>query len=116
MSLDDIGTNLSRAALFCLTPSTECCIDSETPDAVNTLREWYLPNGRPVSSTNTGFYRRQVSSAVSLHHNIGNTLNSTTGIFRCEIPDVSRNERSLYVGIYPQGVGEIMFIKFEILI
>jgi hypothetical protein len=92
--------------LFCLTPSTECCSDSETPNAVNTTREWYLPNGRLVSSAGMEFSRKQVSSAVSLYHNTGDTSNSTNGVFRCEIPDARGEGARLYVGIYSLGLGK----------
>ena len=110
VTLDDIGASLFMAALFCLTPNTECCSDSETPIAANTTREWYVPDGRPVSSAATAFTREQVSSAVSLYHSEGGTLDSTTGVFRCEIPNASGTTQNLYVGIYPQGVGKTLII------
>ena len=91
------------SALFCLTPSLECCSDSETPNVASVTREWYLPDGRPVSSAGTVFSREQVSSVVSLYRS-GST--SLSGVFRCEIPDASGNSQNIYIGIYPQGVGE----------
>ena len=91
------------SALFCLTPSLECCSDSETLNAANVTREWYLPDGRLVSSASTVFSREQVSSAVSLFRNGGTSL---TGVFRCEIPDTSGTSQDVYVGIYPQNDGE----------
>ena len=92
------------SALSCLTPSLECCSDSETPNENSTsvVREWYLPDGTPVSSAETVFSIEQVSSAVSLHRSGGT---SPTGVFRCEIPDASGNSQNIYVGIYPEGVG-----------
>ena len=90
------------SALFCLTPSLECCSDSETPNEASVLREWYLPDGRPVPSAETIFSSEQLSSAVSLYRSGGT---SPTGVFRCEIPDTSGNSQNIYVGIYPQGDG-----------
>ena len=42
-------------------------------------------------------------SAVSLHRRSGTP---PTGVYSCEIPDASGTNQSIYVGIYPQGVGE----------
>ena len=92
------------SALFCLTPSLECCSDSETPNAASVTREWYLPDGRVVSSAGTVFSREQVSSAVALYRSGGT---SPSGVFRCEIPDANGTSQNIYVGIYPQGDGEM---------
>ena len=93
------------SALFCLTPSLECCSDSETPNAASVTREWYLPDGRQLSSTNSPFITSQVSSAVSLHRNAFSSITPPTGVFRCEIPDASGMSQNIYLGIYPEGVG-----------
>ena len=106
VTMTDIGSSFFMSALFCLTPSLECCSDSETPNAANVTREWYLPDGRPVSSDNSSFVSSQVSSAVSLHHYPSNFDTPPSGIFRCEIPDGSGTSQNIYVGIYPQGDGE----------
>ena len=92
------------SALFCLTPSLECCSDSETPNAASVTREWYLPNGTLVPSAGTVFSREQVSSAVALYRSGGT---SPSGVFCCEIPDASGTSQNIYVGIYPQGAGEM---------
>ena len=94
------------SALFCLTPSLECCSDSETPNAASVTREWYLPDGRQLSSANSPFIKSRVSSAVSLHHNVFSSATPPTGVFRCEIPDASGTSRNIYVGIYLEGAGE----------
>jgi hypothetical protein len=44
-----------------------------------------------------------VPSAVSLRRSSGTP---PTGMYRCEIPDASGNNQNIYVGIYPQGIGE----------
>ena len=107
MTVTDIGSSFFMSALFCLTPSLECCSESETPNAASVTREWYLPNSRPVSSAGTVFSRGQVSSAVSLYRS-GST--SLSGVFRCEIPDASGTSQNIYVGIYPQEDGKSYYI------
>ena len=92
----DIGDRFRGPALYCLTPSTECCSSSVSG-------EWYLPDGTPVSSSTTPFSRSQVPSAVNLLRNVATP---PTGVFRCEIPDASGTRQDIYVGIYPEGVGE----------
>ena len=96
VTLTDIGSGPSGPPLYCLTPSTECCGSSVSG-------EWYLPDGTPVSSSITPFSRSQVPNAVSLHRNV---ITPPSGVFRCEIPDASGVRQNIYVGIYPQGVGE----------
>ena len=99
VTVTDIGNRFFGPALYCLTPSTECCSSSVSG-------EWYLPDGTPVSSSSsTPFSRNQVPSAVSLLRNI---VTPPTGVFRCEIPDASGiRQDDVYVGIYPDGDGEI---------
>ena len=109
MTLNDIGNSGRGPALYCLTPSTKCCSNSETPNEATVIREWYLPDGRQLSSAGTTFSREQVSSAVSLYRN-GST--SPTGVFSCEVPDASGNSQNIYVGIYPQSDGENSLIKY----
>ena len=104
MTLNDIGSRPFGPALYCLTPSIECCSNSETPNEATVIREWYLPDGRQLSSAGTTFSREQVSSAVSLYLNGGTP---PTGVFRCEVPDASGKSQSIYVGIYPSTDGEI---------
>ena len=49
-------------------------------------------------------------SAVSLRRGSGTP---PSGVYRCEIPDASGTSQNIYVGIYPQGVGELkMHINF----
>jgi hypothetical protein len=82
--------------LYCLTPNTECCDSSVSG-------EWYLPGGAAVSSSTRTFRRSQVPSAVSLRRSSGT---HPSGVYRCEIPDASGTSQTIYVGIYPQGIGE----------
>ena len=115
VTVTDIGSSFFMSALFCLTPSLECCSDYETPNAASVTREWYLPDGRPVTSDNSPFIRSRVSSAVSLHDNRFSLNTAPSGVYRCEIPDASGTSQNIYVGIYPQGDGELqMFITIII--
>ena len=107
VTVTDIGTSFFMSALFCLTPSLECCSDSETPNAANVIREWYLPDGRPLTSDNSPFIKSRVSSAVSLHNNLFSSKTAPSGVYRCEIPDASGTSQNIYVGMYPQGDGEM---------
>ena len=107
MTLTDIGTRIGLG-LYCLTPSLECCIDAETPNAASVTREWYLPDGRPLSSDNSPFIKNQVSSAVTLHRDRFSSISAPSGVYHCAIPDASRTSQSIYVGIYPMGDGELL--------
>ena len=108
VTVTDIGSSFFMSALFCLTPSLECCSDSETPNEASVTREWYLPDTTQLTSDNSPFIKSRVSSAVSLHRDRFNNINiAPSGMYRCEIPDASGTSQNIYVGIYPQGDGEI---------
>ena len=107
VTVTDIGSSFFMSALFCLTPSLECCSDSETPNAASVTREWYLPDGRPLTSDNSPFIKSQVSSAVSLHFDRFSFNAAPRGVYRCEIPDTSGINQNIYVGRYSQQEGEI---------
>ena len=115
VTVTDIGSSFFLSALFCLTPSLECCSNSETPNAASVTRKWYLPDGRSVTSDNSPFIRFRVSSAVSLHNDRFSSITVPAGVYCCEIPDASGTSQNIYVGIYPQRDGEIdKCIKFLI--
>ena len=99
ITLTDIGNGFTGPALFCLTPSNQCCNS-------NVTGEWYLPDGTPVSSSTIPFSTSQVLSAVSFYRKL-NVAPPPTGVFRCEIPDASGIRQNVYVGLYPRGDGEI---------
>ena len=106
VTVTDIGS-IFMSALFCLTTRLECCSESETPNAASVTREWYLPDGRPVTSASSPFIKSRVSSAVSLHRDLFSFITAPRGIYHCEIPDANGTSQDIYVGIYPQGYGEI---------
>ena len=103
VTITDIGTGDS-AALLCTTTNPGCCSSS------NPATQWYSPNGGQVqnlgrSPPSMTFSRTRSRSPASviLHRNSEAT---TTGIFRCDIPDNSGNLHSIYVGIYTATTGE----------
>ena len=111
VTLTDIGDIFNGPALFCLTPSTDCCSATETPNEATVTREWYLPDETLLSSAGIAFSRDQVSSAVSLYRN-GAT--SPTGVFRCDVPDASGTSQSIFVGVYPLTDGMRQHLKLSV--
>ena len=107
VTVTDIGRSSFMSSLFCLTPSLECCSDSETPNAARVTREWYLPDGRSLTSDNSPFIKNQVSSAVSLHRDRFSSNTASVGVYRCEIPDASGTSQNIHIGIYPREDGEM---------
>ena len=98
----DIGTG--GAALLCTTTYTPCC------SSANRDTQWYFPDGsQVVNNGGLPYYRRRSSNpgTVLLHRN---TQGTTTGIFRCDIPDVSGVLQSILVGIYDNGTGEFCIL------
>ena len=106
MTVTDIGRSFFMSALFCLTPSLECCSDSETPNAASVTREWYLPDATPLTSANSPFIKTRVSSAVNLYDDPFDSSTARSGVYRCEVPDANGTSQDIYVGIYPLGDGE----------
>ena len=100
VTITDIGTG--GAALICTTTRPGCCLTTDGS-------HWYFPDGSTVQRTETlPYYRTRTISpqpgTVRLHRNPGAT---TTGVFRCDIPDASGDLQSLYVGIYTATTGDI---------
>ena len=115
MTVTDIGTSIGLG-IYCLTPNLECCSDSETPNAASVTREWYLPDGRPLTSDNLPFIKTLYSSAVTLHRDRFSFSSASSGVYRCEIPNASGISQNIFVGVYPQEDGEIDIIILYILI
>ena len=102
MTLDEIGEG--SAALYCLTNKNDCCRKSDTPQGVGGIGEWFFPNGSLVHNDYSGddIYRGRGPSFVRLQRR---NNAQTTGVFRCEIPDASGANQTLYVGVYPVNSG-----------
>ena len=99
VNITDIGTD--SAALFCTTTLPGCCLFTDGS-------HWYYPDRSQVQRTGTTYYRTRTIShfgggTVRLNRNPGAT---TTGVFRCDIPDASGDLQSIYVGIYTATTGE----------
>ena len=109
VNITDIGNG--SAALICTTTYTPCCFSGPPPGT-----NWYFPDGSLVNNTNTlPYYRTRTDylfshepGAVLLHRNSEGT---TTGVFRCDIPDDSGYFQSIYVGIYTATTGESRTLK-----
>ena len=99
VTITDIGTN--SAALLCTTTLPGCCFTFS-----GSANGWFFPNGSAVTNVrNLPYYRNRARNpgTLLLHRNPEGT---TTGIFRCDIPDASGVLQSLYVGIYTSTTGE----------
>ena len=107
VTVDDIAEN--DGALLCYTNNKTCC----KTNGLTGTGEWYYPNKTMVSfgSYNRGgdFYRNRGPSVVRLNRRNNTTM--PTGVFRCEIPDASGTNQSIYVGIYPEGSGSPKVIE-----
>lgn len=80
---------------MCFTNKTCCCGDSP-----NRFGDWYFPDKARVGvdGANGNFYRDRGPSVVRLNRR--NDATMPTGVFRCEIPDASGNNQTVYVGVY----------------
>ena len=114
VNIMDVETG--SAALFCTTKYSHCC-SSANPES-----QWYFPNGsqvlNPGVSGNLSYSRTRNNPdfpgasvplrSVLLHRN---PLDTTTGIFYCDIPDASGVTQRLYVGIYSSTTGKCTKVK-----
>ena len=100
MTLEDIGEN-DTDALLCMTNLTACC-RSHTGLS---LGNWFLPNGTRVPSYNVSsdFYRDRGQMVVRMKRRGG----GEDGIYRCEIPDSTKVNQTIYIGVYNAGTGEV---------
>ena len=87
----------------------QCCSRDFTTDG-EVIGEWAYPNQMLVQNRATSaadmdtFYRTRGQSTVRLH-STDSTINSG-GIFQCEVMNMAEEDISVYVGIYPEGMGE----------
>ena len=94
-------------ALMCVTDKPDCCRSPYTSQHHDFERfgEWYLPNGSSVRTSGHGhdFYRDRGFQTVRLNHR--NNAMYPTGIFHCELPDITGTNRTLYVELYSKTSG-----------
>ena len=95
MPLTAIGEG-DTAALLCLTERVECCRGSDGVAGGN----WYFPDGSlvPFGFEGTSIYLNRGASRVRLNRR--NNVQSPTGVYRCEVPDASGTDQSIYVGVF----------------
>ena len=100
MLLSDIG--LDSEALFCFTPSTDCCTSRGA---------WRFPNGDIVSgsSRSPDLYRSR-GNRILLLHRMSDVM-GPTGIYTCLVPITSGGDAlPYYVGVYSSpDEGEVLF-------
>jgi len=86
--------------LLCVTPQSTCCSSAESIGGA-LPGNWYFPNGDQVSSnTSQVFYTTRGTGVIRLHRNRGGLGERPRGIFRCELPDQTGVNQTLYVGLY----------------
>ncbi len=92
VDVNDIG--IDTAALLCITDNTACC-------STNRKGEFYYPNGSavPIDAAGSDFYRNRGDQVIRLH---GRNSNARTplGKYRCELPDSSGLNQTIYINIY----------------
>lgn len=89
--------------LLCRTNKMDCCGSGQVTGG-GTLGHWFFPNGTLVDSRSSNldvgrtdfFFRNRFRSVVRLLR-VGHPLE--TGLFRCEVPDASNINQSLYVNV-----------------
>jgi hypothetical protein len=108
VDVNDIG-GPNYEALLCLTNARNCCGYKHGDQG-----EWYLPSGVPANTNSIYFNRNRGPSVLRLTSILNDNLFPDGGVFRCEIPDASGLNQSVYIGIYPSdsGVGEPLINKF----
>ena len=95
--LENIGEG--DDALLCITNLTDCCHQNNTGGPV--LGNWFFPNGTEVSSSGEMFITRG-QRVVRLNRR----RDGVEGIYRCEIPDATNVNQTLYIGLYSATTGE----------
>jgi len=108
LNLRDIGED--EDSLRCLTPNKICCRNADHPNN-NSRGDWKFPNGSTVQSKSKGvnISRSRGASSVLLHRS--DNVTSPTGVYSCEVVDMSNTTIILNVYLYVnQASGIIMLI------
>ena len=95
VAINDIGEGDN--ALLCMTDKPDCCSPLNGTIAQG---EYYFPNNSSVPNghnKNNSLYRNRGPQVVRLNRR--NNVLSPTGVYRCEIPDSSGTNRSIYINI-----------------
>ena len=109
VTLTAIGEG-DTAALLCLTDRELCCRNSDGGAG----GDWYYPDGSlvPTGAGSASIYRTRSASRVRLNRKDG--VQSPTGVYRCEVPDASETNQSMYVGVYPQSSGIVYMLLLPV--
>ena len=106
VDVSDIGST-NYEALLCLTNASNCCGNNHGNQG-----EWYLPSGVPVNANNSlHFYRNRGPSVLRLKLTLNDDIYPDVGVYHCEIPDAGRFNQTVYIGLYPSGMGMPMISK-----
>ena len=89
------------SALLCLTNSVHCCNNLSRENG-----QWFLPDGTNATNDDEMFHMSRGPYLNALLRNISTSLSGTMGMFLCTIPDINNNFQNIYVGVYPDGIGE----------
>ena len=95
VSMFEIGEG--EQALLCKTDKKDCC--GTVP---NRFGEFYYPNGVqvPIAGFGDSFYRNRGEQLIRLNQRAGVALSETsTGIYRCEIPDASGVVKKVFINL-----------------
>ena len=92
VAINDIGEGDN--ALQCVTDKPDCCKGNATGQG-----QFYFPNNSRVKgiASSDSLYRNRGPQVVRLNRK--NNVLTPTEIYRCEIPDSSGMDRSLYMNI-----------------
>ena len=89
MLLSDIG--LDSEALFCLTPSSDCCSNRGV---------WRFPNGDSVGTSTSADLYFSRGNRILLLHRMSDVM-GPTGIYTCLVPGTNGGTAlPYYVGVY----------------
>ena len=94
VAINDIGEGDN--ALLCVTDNPDCC---KPPNGNIVQGEFYYPNNILVRNLASGdsLYRNRGPQVVRLNRK--NDVLSPTGVYRCEIPDSTGMNRSIFISI-----------------
>ena len=104
VAINDIGEGDTNA-LLCVTDNPDCC---KPPNGNTVQGEFYYPNNTVVRFNVTDpWYRHRGPQVVRLNRK--NDVLSPTGVYRCEIPDSTGMDRSVFIHIAVTGLHEFSY-------
>ena len=112
VSAEHVGSS-NNSVLMCITDSNSCC-------SVRAPRQqWLFPNGTRVPLRESGwtFWTSYDVRVIRLHHQSTNdvTVHNVSGLFRCQIPNLSHILLTLYIGIYPTNDSKCHWMMWDLI-